>query len=472
LLKKLANDEQSFSGATLRLSSIAVRGGDKAGARKLVDDVLHKQPGNVDALVARANLLLDDKMEDRALPAAEEAVKVGPHSASAHYALARAHRAKQDWDRAIAEFREVLKLNPRGTAARLELARLSLIKGKPDDAIQFARDALKEQPGLAEATSILGRAMLTKGDSRSAEPHVTQVAQAFPRSAGAQAELGRLYALQGQSKNARGAFEQALAIDSGNIDALSGLASLDVQAKNPTAARARVDARLAMNQNDPGLLLLAARLAMVVGDVKAAEQNLRKVIEIDPAQIDAYALLGQFYASQRRLDEARTEFEKVAKLNPPKSAVGAHIVVGMILQIQNRPAEAQARYEKVLSMDPTAAVAANNLAWIYAESGGNLDVALGLAQTAKSQLANSPEVSDTLGWIYYKKGLPNLAMPILRQNVDRSPANAMYQYHLGLACAKNGNTEEARKALKQALALDPKFAGAIDAQRVLAELKG
>jgi tetratricopeptide (TPR) repeat protein len=116
-------------------------------------------------------------------------------------------------------------------------------------------------------------------------------------------------------------------------------------------------------------------------------------------------------------------------------------------------------------------VAANNLAWIYAEDGGNLDVALGLAQTAKSRLPDSPEATDTLGWVYYKKGLASLAVPVFRENVDKAPKNPVYQYHLGLAHAKSGNKEEARKALEQALALDPKFDGSADAQRVLAGLR-
>jgi len=276
--------------------------------------------------------------------------------------------------------------------------------------------------------------------------------------------------LTSHSRGARGAFEQALTIDPTNIDALSGLITIDIQAKNPAAARARIDARLAANQNDPQLLLLAARVYIAAGDVSATEKSLRHVIEVDPARLEAYALLGEFYASRRRLDEARIEFEKIAQLRP-KSAVGAQTLVGMILQMQNKQADAQARYEQVLSMDPKAAVAANNLAWIYAESGGNLDVALGLAQTAKSQLVNSPAVSDTLGWVYYKKGLPSLAVPVFRESVDLSPKNAVYVYHLGLAYAQSGRKEEARKALEHALMLDPKFAGAADAERVLAGLK-
>jgi tetratricopeptide (TPR) repeat protein len=247
--------------------------------------------------------------------------------------------------------------------------------------------------------------------------------------------------------------------------------ALDILVKNPAAARARIDGRLAADPTDPDLLLLAARVYTLLGDVNATERSLRKVIEIDPAQFDAYVLLGQFYSSQRRLDEALAEFEKVAQLRPAGS-VGAQTLVGMILQMQNKQAKAQASYEKVLSMDSSAAVAANNLAWLYAEGGGNLDVALELAQTAKSRLANSPEVSDTLGWVYYKKGMPSLAVKVFRESVDRAPKNAVYQYHLGLAYAKSGNDAQARKALEQALVLDPKFDGSADAQRVLAGLKG
>ena len=131
-----------------------------------------------------------------------------------------------------------------------------------------------------------------------------QLAKQFPKSASAQAELGQLYVLKGDSKSARGAFERALTIDPTNIEALSGVMALDILAKNPAAARARMDARLAANPTDPDLLLLAARVYTLLGDVNATERSLRKVIEVDPAQFDAYVLLGQFYSSQRRLDEA------------------------------------------------------------------------------------------------------------------------------------------------------------------------
>ena len=46
--------------------------------------------------------------------------------------------------------------------------------------------------------------------------------------------------------------------------------------------------------------------------------------------------------------------------------------------------------------------ALNNLAWNYAEHGGNLTTALTHAKTAQEAEPNNPEVADTLGWIYFR----------------------------------------------------------------------
>ena len=57
-------------------------------------------------------------------------------------------------------------------------------------------------------------------------------------------------------------------------------------------------------------------------------------------------------------------------------------MVGLIYQMQKRTDEARQAFERVVALDPKAPIAANNLAWIYAENGGNLDVALQHAQAA------------------------------------------------------------------------------------------
>jgi tetratricopeptide (TPR) repeat protein len=130
-------------------------------------------------------------------------------------------------------------------------------------------------------------------------------------------------------------------------------------------------------------------------------------------------------------------------------------MIGMILQQQGRPDEAKKAYERALSIDRLAPIAANNLAWLHAETGGNLDVALDLAQRAKQAQPASPDVDDTLGWVFYKKKLPAFAIPPLKRAVESNPRNGVYQFHLGLALLDAGpeNAAAARLALEKALKL-------------------
>ena len=145
--------------------------------------------------------------------------------------------------------------------------------------------------------------------------------------------------------------------------------------------------------------------------------------------------------------------------------------MGMLLQMQDKPAEARASYERALAIDPRSAVAANNLAVLYADSDGDMNVALQLAQTAKAGLPDQPSVDDTLGWVYYKRGNSNLAIAPFEAAVKAAPENATYHYHLGLAYASAGKRSQARASMEKALSLNNTFSGADDARQQLASLQ-
>jgi tetratricopeptide (TPR) repeat protein len=231
-----------------------------------------------------------------------------------------------------------------------------------------------------------------------------------------------------------------------------------------------VDARLAAGKPGSDLLVLAGRTYLAAGDAQGAERLFRQAIDVSPAALEAYALLGRLYLSQGRLDQARQEFESVASRQ--SRPVAALTMAGQILLQQGQTAAARDHFERVLAIDPNAAVAANNLAWIYAEADEKLDQALQLAQTAVAALPKSAEARDTLGWVYYKRKAPQLAVSALERCVAQEAGNPVYHYHLGLAYALAGDRARARQALERALALNGTFAGADDARRVLAGLAG
>src|SRR5262249_30423102 len=83
------------------------------------------------------------------------------------------------------------------------------------------------------------------------------------------------------------------------------------------------------------------------------EALLQRAIEADPDRLQAYALLGQLYVRQKRLDEAKARFDDVLKRNP--KSVGASTMMGMLLEQQGKPAEAEKEYKRTLTIDPRAA---------------------------------------------------------------------------------------------------------------------
>jgi tetratricopeptide (TPR) repeat protein len=211
--------------------------------------------------------------------------------------------------------------------------------------------------------------------------------------------------------------------------------------------------------------MLAARTYWAIKDQAGAERSLRAAIEADPANLQPYGMLGQLYVSQRKLDQARIEFEALASRQA--KPVGALTMVGMIYQAQGNAAAARKTFEEVLAIDSRAAVAANNLAWMYAEEGGDLDVALKLAQTAASTVPDVPELMDTLGWVYYKRDRAELAVPLFQRSVEKAPSNASYHYHLGLAFLKTGEISKAQASLQRALDSNPSQATAAEIRRAL-----
>ncbi len=191
-------------------------------------------------------------------------------------------------------------------------------------------------------------------------------------------------------------------------------------------------------------------------------------MQADPTNVQAFGFLGQLFLAQRKLPEALTEFQKVTEQQP--RSVPAHTMVGMLLQATGRDDDAIRSYQRVLDIDETAPVAANNLAWMYAEGKGNLDIALQLAQRAQRRLPEQPEIADTLGWVHYKKEQYTQAVDAFKAALEKDPQNPSYHYRLGLALSKAGDTSGARSALQKAVGAGQPFPELDAARKALEEL--
>lgn len=464
-----ATQQATYAPATRRLAAMAYQEGRKVDAYKQADEILAKDPKDAETLVMKGRMQLADGKPDEGLASFKAAVAAQPTSAGAQFALGSAYAAKREIDPAIAAFTEVLRLNPRASAAQLQLANLYLAKGQIKQSGAMADDALRSAPGNPMARLLQARTELAQGRFAEAGIAMASLEKQFPNAWPVQAQLGTYYAVRGDFAKARVAWEKTLTLNPESWEAHQGLVRMDLAEKKPDAAWTRINSLVEKFPKDPRFRVEQAQVAIYRRDLPAAEVSLKKAIEIDATSMDAYGLLGQVYLTQNKLDQAKAEFENLAAKNP--KSVGAQTLIGMILQQQGKAQQAMDQYRRTIEIDPKAAVASNNLAWMLASSGGNLDQALQYAQAANQVMPNQPEVNDTLGYIYILKKIPTLAIGPMLKAVDKDPNNATYHYRLGQAYLQSGNKVAAKESLERSLKIKADFAEAADARTLLAQAR-
>ena len=100
-----------------------------------------------------------------------------------------------------------------------------------------------------------------------------------------------------------------------------------------------------------------------------------------------------------------------------------------------------------------------------------MDEALKLARTAVEKFPKVPNVLDTIGWIYYKKGVYGSAVDFLKESIEGSPDSAAHHYHLGMSYFGLGDRQKASASLNRAIKLNPAFSGVDEARNTLAKLE-
>jgi tetratricopeptide (TPR) repeat protein len=329
-----------------------------------------------------------------------------------------------------------------------------------------AEEALRNAPNSLDARLALIRAWIARGDRQRAAEALTALKQQAPAVADLQALDGSLQLALGNTAAARASFAEALRLNGGLFEALAGLTTIDVLQGRTSAARARLEAALSPRPEDADLLFLMAKVHIADHNLAGAEDALRHAIDVDPLNSEAYSLLARVYSDQHKMELARTELDDLARREPKN--IAPRLMSAILLHAAGNLGEAKRRYADVLQMEPHAALAANNLASIYADERENLDLAEELAESALDQLPAHAGVQDTVGWVYYQRNRFGDAGGRFEKSIALDPANPLYHYHLGLAYSKNGEPERARQALQTALKLNPRYG---DAQQLLESLK-
>lgn len=362
---------------------------------------------------------------------------------------------------------EAIKLDPLFEPAVLLFAELKIAKGSAAAALEPLTRLTRERPQSARAHNLLAAAHLAQRNVNEALAIYRRMEDLFPKDPQPSYMLGTLLAAQRDIPNARKSFEKSLQVSSDYLPAVESLINLDIADQQYAVALDRAQRQIEKDSTRALAWAIRGKVYFAQKDFERAEADLLKAIELEPKLEAAHLVLAQLYAISNREDRA---IERLNSYIAETKSIAALMQLGMVYeQVKNYPA-ARDTYERLLGLNPNLPAALNNLAVLYADRFGQLDAAQERARKARELLPNDPSIADTLGWIAFKRGDYNNALPLLSESAGKLPSNPEIVFHLGMANYMLGQEEPARVALQKANEASVEFVGKSEIPQRLALL--
>ena len=435
-------------------------------ASKVVDGALQNSPSDVGSLILRSQILMREGKASDAVHVMEQVVKNSPDNAAAHYHLGLAYAATQNLGQAEAEWRQASKLQPNMAEPLRALATLGARRN--DEALleETGGRLMILQPASPEGYIIHAQGLYLKRDLPGAEADLKRAIAAAPENPAGYARLGDLRFSQKKLDEAEQMYNEALKRNPSDLDATTGLVNIALQKKDAPKAARLLEEQIAKSPSS-SLYVLLGQVEMRNQDSAKAEAAFQKATELDQNNINAFLMLASTQISRGSVDQAMDAYHRAIQSNPRD--VRVYVALGSLLETRNQWQEAEDLYRKALAIQPEYALAANNLSYLMLEHGGDLSVALSLAQIGRKGMPDSPNSADTLGWAFYKQGVYGSAIDLFQEAIKENAQNPTYHYHLGLAYQKANNFEMAKKQLEYTLQISPNFTQADEIRKILAE---
>jgi tetratricopeptide (TPR) repeat protein len=420
--------------------------------RRLVEELLEQEPDHPGALLIKAKVDLFEKKLDDAVAALRSAISSRPEWAQAHFVLGTALAMKGDETGARSELARALEIDASLLQARRVLAQVHAGLRENEYAVEEGRRYLRERPDDVQLRILVAQSLIRMGKAEEAERELGSIPEE-DRNTEVHYAYGRIRLGQGDLAESRDHLMRALQSLPTSHDILNTLYILDQREGRVPESIERIKAAIETAPQNSRLYVLQGNVALAQRRGEDAEASFKKAIDLAPDDLRAYEHLARYYAATGRLQEAIDTYEAAVAVRP--EAAQLYHLLGVLYELGGEKEKAITNYEAAIRRAPNLGEAKNNLAYLFADSGKNLDRALDLAQEAKALLPDSPNAADTLGWVLYQRGVPAAAISYLKEaeaaTEPGSPTLGVVRYHLALAYERNGDSEEAVETLQRAL---------------------
>jgi tetratricopeptide (TPR) repeat protein len=261
-------------------------------------------------------------------------------------------------------------------------------------------------------------------------------------------------------------FEYMLNLSPDNTLALASLVEIYLSKKDRVGAIQRVQKQVKITPDNAGNLMLLGNLYVQDNRPEEALALFKKAQELVPNAPQPYLLSAKLLKELGKSEEAMAEYQELIAQQP--TFLPPFLGLAALQEQAGDTSQAMDTYKKILEIDEKNVVAANNLAWLIAnEENGDLGEAMRLALIAKDKYPDDPSITNTLGWIHYKRKSYDLALSQFEQAVTAQPDMPSFRYYYALGLRAKGRMTEAKEELQKCLEKDIDFPERQEAEKLL-----
>ncbi len=222
--------------AALALGRALTALGRKPAAAAALQQAQALDPARGEAAMHLGLLALSGGRGDEALQHLQAAVRTEPHLGEAHGHLGDLLRERNRPDDAERHYRQAVAARPDLASVLANLGALLKDRQRPTEAAVFLAQALALRPGLAPALFNLGMVHIQQRRWADAAAQFRRYGQAAPKDADAPYWLGNALMGTGDAAGARKAYQAAVRLSDGHLQARWGLAMAQLPALPQTEA--------------------------------------------------------------------------------------------------------------------------------------------------------------------------------------------------------------------------------------------
>jgi tetratricopeptide (TPR) repeat protein len=229
---------------------------------------------------------------------------------ASHFARGQQYLQQGNLEKAGIEFRNALQIQPKDPDALYFAGQVAEQRRDPREAVGLFQAAIDIRPDFPEARAHLGRMLVFGGASKRALDVVAPALLQHPDNPDL---LAVRAAARKQLKDPQAALadaEHATQVAPGNENAVAVLAALYADQRDYGHAIDVVTAAIVRRPDSVDLREVLTNLYLLSSQPEKAEEQMRRVIELKPAELAPRAQLAAYLRRARKLDSAQSVLEE------------------------------------------------------------------------------------------------------------------------------------------------------------------